>query len=140
VLRTFSKAYGLAGLRVGYAVAEERIANALRVAATPFGVSNVAQRAALAALEEGDEAQQRVDWIVAERERVAAELRRQGWVLPDSQANFVWLALGPGTMARAQEAEAAGIMVRPFAGDGLRVTIGVVTANDLFLELAQGWR
>lgn len=139
VLRTFSKAYGLAGLRVGYAVAEERVANALRVASTPFGVSNVAQRAALAALAEDGEAQQRVDWIVAERDRVVAALRGQGWLLPDSQANFVWLALGADTMARAQEAEAAGIIVRAFAGDGMRVTIGVVEANDLFLELAGRW-
>ena len=140
VLRTFSKAYGLAGLRVGYAVAEERLANALRIASTPFGVSNVAQRAALAALEEDDEAQERVDWIVAERGRVVAELRAQGWVLPESQANFVWLPLGADTIARAQEAEVAGVIVRPFAGDGMRVTIGVVSANDLFLELAAGWR
>jgi histidinol-phosphate aminotransferase len=140
VLRTFSKAYGLAGLRVGYAVAEERLANALRIASTPFGVSNVAQRAALAALEEDDEAQERVDWIVAERGRVVAALRAQGWVLPESQANFVWLPLGADTVARAQEAEAAGVIVRPFAGDGMRVTIGVVSANDLFLELAAGWR
>jgi len=140
VLRTFSKAYGLAGLRVGYAVAEERLANALRIASTPFGVSNVAQRAALAALEEDDEAQERVDWIVAERGRVVAALRAQGWVLPESQANFVWLPLGADTVARAQEAEAARVIVRPFAGDGMRVTIGVVSANDLFLELAAGWR
>jgi histidinol-phosphate aminotransferase len=140
VLRTFSKAYGLAGLRVGYAVAEERLANALRIASTPFGVSNVAQRAALAALEEDDEALERVDWIVAERDRVVAALRAQGWALPESQANFVWLPLGAETVARAQEAEAAGVIVRPFAGDGMRVTIGVVSANDLFLELAAGWR
>jgi histidinol-phosphate aminotransferase len=140
VLRTFSKAYGLAGLRVGYAVAEERLANALRIASTPFGVSNVAQRAALAALEEDDEAQERVDWIVAERDRVVAALRAQGWALPESQANFVWLPLGTDTIARAQEAEVAGVIVRPFAGDGMRVTIGVVSANDLFLELAARWR
>ena len=140
VLRTFSKAYGLAGLRVGYAVAEERLANALRIASTPFGVSNVAQRAALAALEEDDEAQERVDWIVAERDRVVAALRAQGWALPESQANFVWLPLGADTVARAQEAEVAGVIVRPFAGDGMRVTIGVVSANDLFLELAARWR
>jgi len=140
VLRTFSKAYGLAGLRVGYAVADERLANALRIASTPFGVSNVAQRAALAALEEDDEAQERVDWIVAERDRVVAALRAQGWALPESQANFVWLPLGADTIARAQEAEMAGVIVRPFADDGMRVTIGVVSANDLFLELAARWR
>ncbi|MEP6797465.1 MAG: histidinol-phosphate transaminase, partial [Lapillicoccus sp.] len=95
VLRTFSKAYGLAGLRVGYAVAHPRVAAALRQTATPFGVSSIAQAAAIASLAAYDELQVRVDALVAERARIAGALEEQGWKLPDSQANFVWFPLGP---------------------------------------------
>ena len=94
VLRTFSKAYGLAGLRVGYAVAHEPVAQALRKTAVPFGVSDIAQQAAIASLEAYDELQERVDALVAERARVVAALREQGWAVPQTEANFVWLPLG----------------------------------------------
>ena len=80
VLRTFSKAYGLAGLRVGYAVAHEAVAEALRKAAIPFGVNSLAQVAAVASLEAFDELEVRVKELVSERERVVAALREQGWV------------------------------------------------------------
>jgi len=142
LLRTLSKAYGLAGLRVGYAVAEPRLAAGIRAVSTPFGVNHVAQRAALASLEPAaqDELRQRVDALVAERERVVAALREQGWDLPETHANFVWFPLGEDTLARAAEATAAGVLVRPFAGDGLRVSIGEVEANDAFLAVAATWR
>ena len=95
VLRTFSKAYGLAGLRVGYAVAPAPVAEALRKAAIPFGVNSLAQAAAVASLEAFDELEVRVKELVSERERVVAALRDQGWVLPDAQANFVWFGWVP---------------------------------------------
>src|SRR3954463_5012587 len=94
VMRTFAKAYGLAGLRAGYLVAHPVVAAAVRACALPFGVSGVAQAAAAAVLSWEDQLLARVDVIVAERERVAAALREQGWHLPDAQGNFVWLALG----------------------------------------------
>ncbi|QAY63860.1 histidinol-phosphate transaminase [Xylanimonas allomyrinae] len=141
LLRTLSKAYGLAGLRVGYAVAPARIADGIRAVSTPFGVSHVAQQAALASLRPQAQAEllARVDALVAERERVVAALRAQGWDLPESQANFVWFPLGEATSERAKQARAAGVLVRPFAGDGLRVSIGEREANDAFLAVAQGW-
>ena len=140
VLRTFSKAYGLAGLRVGYAVARRRLATGIRSASTPFGVSHIAQRAAIASLRSKDELLARVDTIVVERARMAGALREQGWEVPDSQANFLWLELGERTMDRAAEATAAGVIVRPFAGVGLRVSIGEPEATDLFLKVAASWR
>jgi histidinol-phosphate aminotransferase len=142
LLRTLSKAYGLAGLRVGYAVAEPRLAAGIRAVSTPFGVSHLAQRAALASLEPAAEAEllERVDALVEERSRVTAALRGQGWELPESQANFVWFGLGQATMDCAAQAAAAGVLVRPFAGDGLRVSIGEPGANDAFLAVAAGWR
>jgi histidinol-phosphate aminotransferase len=137
ILRTFSKAYGLAGLRVGYAVAHEPVAQALRKTALPFGVSTIAQRAAIASLAAFDELQERVDAIVAERERVVAELRYQGWHVPQTQANFVWLPLGADTMAFAAAADKAGLVVRTFAGEGARCTIAEVEANDLLLHVTR---
>ena len=135
VMRTFAKAYGLAGFRVGYAVAPAPVAAAIRACALPFGVSSVAQAAAVASLEREAELLERVDGIVAERERVVAALRDQGFDVPDAQGNFVWLALGDRTLEFAQAAEEAGVMVRPFAGDGARVSSGEPAGNDVLLSV-----
>jgi len=136
LLRTFSKAYGLAGLRVGYAVARPRLAAGIRAASTPFGVSHLAQLAGLASLRAQDELLARVDRVVAERARLLDALHAQGWTLPDSQANFVWLPLADQATAFAERCARAGVIVRPFAGDGVRVSVGEPEATDLFLEVA----
>ncbi|EYR62720.1 aminotransferase [Actinotalea ferrariae CF5-4] len=140
VLRTFSKAYGLAALRVGYAVARPEVARGIRTAATPFGVNHLAQVAALASLAAEAELLDRVAAIVAERDRVRAALLDQGWDVPDAQGNFVWLATGDRTAALAVDAAAQGLLLRPFAGEGLRVTIGEPAANDRLVEAAAAWR
>lgn len=140
VLRTFSKAYGLAGLRVGFAIAHEPVAAALRKTAVPFGVSQVAQEAAIASLRSEKALKERVDALVEERARVAAALAAQGWTLPESQANFVWLRLGDRAADFAAACDAAGVAVRPFQGDGVRVTIGETEANDIVLRVAEEFR
>ncbi|MEU2668631.1 histidinol-phosphate transaminase [Streptomyces sp. NPDC007164] len=140
VLRTFSKAYGLAGLRVGFAVAHEPVAAALRKTAVPFGVSQLAQDAAVASLRAEDELLGRVGSLVSERERVQRTLAGQGWTVPESQANFVWMRLGERTGDFAAACERAGVVVRPFAGEGVRVSIGEGEANDLFLKAAESYR
>jgi len=140
VLRTFSKAYGLAGLRVGFAIAHEPVATALRKTAIPFGVSQLAQDAAVASLRAEDALLVRVEALVEERTRVAATLAEQGWALADSQANFVWLRLGDRTMDFAEACARAGVIVRPFPGEGVRVTIGEAAANDIFLATAEAFR
>lgn len=136
VLRTFSKAYGLAGLRIGYAVAHDQVADALRKAAVPFGVSTTAQSAAIASLDRQAELMERVDELVTERERVRGALLEQGWAVPDSQANFVWLRLGEQTAAFAEHCRRAGVSVRPYGHEGVRVTIGERQANDAVLTAA----
>jgi histidinol-phosphate aminotransferase len=135
-MRTFAKAYGLAGLRVGYLVGPEPVAAAVRACSLPFGVSSIAQAAAVASLEAEDELLARVDALVAERTRVATALAGQGWQLPDAQGNFVWFPLGDRTQELVDAAGEAGIMVRPFAGEGVRVTIGETEANDRLLGIA----
>src|ERR671921_619766 len=98
VLRTFSKAWGLAGLRVGYLVAEDpAVAEAVRKTHVPFSVSTLALAAA------------------------------------DSQANFVWLPLGEGTAEVAAALEAHAVITRPFAGEGIRVTVGTPEEDDVLL-------
>ncbi|MQY12788.1 putative phenylalanine aminotransferase [Streptomyces sp. RB5] len=140
VLRTFSKAYGLAGLRVGFAIAHEPVAAALRKTAVPFGVSQIAQDAAVASLRAEDALMERVEALVGERARVYEGLVAQGWTVPPTQANFVWLRLGERTADFAAACEAAGVVVRPFAGEGARVTVGEAEANDRFLTVAQEFR
>jgi len=134
--RTFSKAYGLAGFRVGYAVGPEPIAGALRAVSLPFGVSSVAQAAAVASLAVEDALLERVGALVGERERVVAGLREVGWDVPEPQGNFVWFGLGERTAEFAAAGDELGIVVRPFAGEGARVSIGEPEANDRVVELA----
>ncbi len=141
IAHTFSKAYGLAGLRVGYGIAPAGLASALRKVAVPFGVTDLAQRAAVASLEAGAELEERVDAVLAERHRVVSTLEAAGWTLPASRANFLWLPLGADTEAAVEVLERHGILVRPFPGEGLRVTIAEIEGNDRLLagaaELAE---
>jgi histidinol-phosphate aminotransferase len=139
VLRTFSKAYGLAGLRVGYAIAADpALAAALRQTQVPFAVTTVAQAAALASLEPQAEREllARVSDLVRERGRVLAGLHGLGYDVPPSQANFVWLPLGDATTDWAAACEERKVIVRPFAGSGVRVTVGTPDENDRFLAAA----
>jgi histidinol-phosphate aminotransferase len=141
VLRTFSKAYGLAGLRVGYCVAPEHVAQALRKVVVPFSVNSLAQTAAIASLDAEDELMQRCKAIVGERHRVREELLGLGYEVPPTQANFVWLPLGARTPAFNEHCMDHKVIVRAFvaddAGDGARVTIGEPFENDAFLEAAR---
>ncbi|MGY1837964.1 MULTISPECIES: histidinol-phosphate transaminase [unclassified Modestobacter] len=134
VLRTFSKAWGLAGLRVGYLLAEDpAVADAVRRTHVPFSVSSIAQAAAVAALAAEDEVRDRCAAVVAERDRLTAALRERGLPVADSQANFVWLPLGERTAAVAAALESQAVITRPFAGEGLRVTVGTPEEDDVFL-------
>ena len=139
VLRTFSKAYGLAGLRVGYAIAPVEIAEALRACAVPFGVSGVAQAAALTALAVEDELLARVARITEARAWVTEALRRQGWSLPDSQANFIWLRLGDASPEFAAFCDERGLAVRPYGTEGVRITVGDPEADIRFVAAAEEW-
>jgi histidinol-phosphate aminotransferase len=139
VLRTFSKAYGLAGLRVGFLVGQDAVAEAVRKTMLPFTVSSVAQAAAIASLSAENELLERVETVVKERDRVSAALRAEGWTVPDTEANFVWLRLGEHTMRFAGSCDAASIAVRPFAGEGARISIGSSAANDAFLAMASAF-
>lgn len=135
VLRTFSKAHGLAGLRVGYSISQAALTQHLRVSATPFAVSQIAEHAAVTSLRRIDEVNARVQSIVDERLRVVTGLKDLGWQIPEAEGNFIWLALGENTPEFAALAEQHALSVRAFGHEGIRVSIGEPEANSRFLDL-----
>ncbi len=138
VMRTFSKVYALAGLRVGYGIAHPDLVGAVNAVAVPFAVSAVAQAAALAALEDREGLATSVAATRSERARVLAGLRSLGCRVPDSQSNFVWIPAeqsGPGFV---DSCSAAGLIVRPFP-EGVRISMGLPEENNRFLEVARAW-
>jgi histidinol-phosphate aminotransferase len=139
VLRTFSKAYGLAGLRVGFLVGQEPVAEAARKTLLPFAVNTIAQAAAIASLAAEPELLARVDQVVKERARVRDELLAQGWSVPPTEANFVWLRLNEDTEDFAASCARDGIGIRPFAGEGARVSVGDEEDNEAFLAAARAY-
>jgi histidinol-phosphate aminotransferase len=136
VLRTFSKAYGLAGLRVGYAIGHTRVLDAARSTAIPLSVTAAAEEAALASLAAESELLERVRVIAERRDRLVARLRDAGWPVPDAQGNFVWLPAGDRALEVAAAFEEAGLVVRPFAGDGVRISVGEEESLDRIVEVA----
>lgn len=136
LLRTFSKAYGLAGLRVGYAIGDPRILAAARSTGIPLSVTAQAEEAALASLGAEDELRARVAVISARRDALVERLRAAGWDVPDAQGNFVWLPAGERTAEVAAAFDAAGLIVRPFAGDGVRISVGEQESIDRVVEVA----
>lgn len=135
VLRTFSKAYGLAGLRVGYAVGPTALIAELRKAQLPFGVTAMAEQAAIASLGAEAELLRRVEVLVHERSRIVGLIAEMGYDIPTAEGNFVWLPLGERADEFAQATAEAGVIVRPFAGDGVRITVGERSANDRWLAV-----
>ncbi|MFE1166292.1 histidinol-phosphate transaminase [Nocardiopsis sp. NPDC058789] len=136
VLRTFSKAYGLAAVRLGYLVGHPHVASAVGKTLVPFAVNHLAQAAGIASLDAEGELLERVETTVKERERVRGALVASGWTVPPTEANFVWLRLDEDTLDFAAACAEAGVSVRPFDGEGARVSLGTPEENDVFLSVA----
>lgn len=134
VLRTFSKAYGLAGMRIGYAVGHPAVVAAVQAFRVPFAVSAPAQTAALVSLDRREELARRVELVRSERSRVARRLRSGGCDVPASQGNFLWLPTGQRTAELTAALARMGVLVRGIAEAGIRVTMGTPTENDAFLD------
>ncbi|MCJ7826869.1 MAG: histidinol-phosphate transaminase, partial [Demequinaceae bacterium] len=141
IARTFSKAYGLAGLRVGFALGEPDVMSAIRACVTPFSLSGIAQAAALASLEVEGELFERVDAIVAERERTLKALRGQRWNLPEAQGNFFWFEAKDEASAFAAYLRTATppLLVRPFDGEGVRINVGSTGENDHLIATLEAY-
>ncbi|MGH1550111.1 histidinol-phosphate transaminase [Leifsonia poae] len=136
VLRTFSKAYGLAALRVGYAVGPAAVLDAARSAAIPLSVTDAARVAALASIDAEDELMERVARIAMLRDRLRDALIEQGWDVPVAQGNFVWLATGEETAAANDAFFDAGLTVRAFPPEGIRISVGEEESVDKLLRVA----
>ena len=135
--RTFSKAHGLAGLRVGYGVADAEIATALRQVVAPFSVTTGAQAAASESLARVGEVLVRAKEVAATRDRFAADLRDLGFDVPDAQGNYVWIARADGAAAAFEDACAAqAVAIRRLSG-GVRVSIGADEALDRVRAVAR---
>lgn len=131
VLRTMSKAWGLAGLRCGWMAASPEVASAVRKIATPFSTGSLAQVAALAALGAESEVRRRVELVVRERRRIYPALLMHVPGTPASEANCHWLPMADPS-ALAALCRSRGVIVKVFP-DGVRVTIGTPAENDMFL-------
>jgi histidinol-phosphate aminotransferase len=135
VVRTFSKAQSLAGLRVGYGIGHPDVVGAVDATALPFAVNALAQVAALAAIEATEEIDARSAVIRGERDRVISELRAADHAVPESETNFVWLPLGAEADDVFLALERRGVVTRPFSDEGIRITIGTPEQNDRFLSV-----
>ncbi|MGO1434232.1 MAG: histidinol-phosphate transaminase [Canibacter sp.] len=136
VLKTFSKAYGLASLRIGYGIGDPEIWSAASRVAIPLAMSGPAEAAALASLDAQDQLTERVGELIARRERVVTALREAGIRVPQAQGNFIWLPDAPETLAGAFAER--GTLVRPFAGHGVRISIGEDDSIDEVIEVVKG--
>nr|WP_233563673.1 histidinol-phosphate transaminase [Cryobacterium tepidiphilum] len=137
VLRTFSKAYGLAGLRVGYALGRVAILDAARATAIPLSVTGPGATAAIASLDHEAELLDRVRQIAERRDRLWEDLVAHGWQIPRPQGNFIWLPTGPETSDVAARLADAGLVVRPFPADGIRLSIGEEEAVQKLLQMSE---
>ena len=139
VLRTFSKAYGLAGVRVGYAVSHPEVADVMNRLRPAFNVNSVAQAGAKAALEHPAHAERAVAATLAELPRLARGLESLGLAVVPSAANFLLVRVGPRAGAIYQQLLEGGVIVRPVGGYGLpehlRITVGKSEHNDRLLAL-----
>lgn len=135
VARTLSKAYGLAGLRIGYAIGDATVMNAVSRLGVPFRIDAVAVAGALEALKPPQiaEAEHRVALIVEERKALTEALTSRGWNVVESAANFVFLPLGDASAAVTRECAESGVLVRPIGG-GVRVTVGSPDDTEQFLN------
>jgi histidinol-phosphate aminotransferase len=134
ITRTFSKAYGLAGLRTGYAVGHPEVIADLDKVRLAFSVNNLAQAGTLAAITHHDEAMVNVQTLIDERTRCTAALAEAGWDIPAPQANFVWIPTGDRTDELYLAVERQGVVTRPFSGVGIRITISTPEENDRWLR------
>jgi histidinol-phosphate aminotransferase len=139
VLRTMSKGFGLAGMRIGYAISHPEVADALNRIRPAFNVSNVAQAGAIAALADLAYVDQVAQRTIAERERVQAALKSAGVRYAPSAANFLLVEIGARAAQIYEQLLRGGIIVRPMAGYGLaqhlRISIGLPEQNDRLIAL-----
>jgi histidinol-phosphate aminotransferase len=138
ILRTFSKVFGLAGLRIGYAIGRPELLSAMNKLRTPFNTSGVAQAAALAALDDKEHVARCIESNTKERKRLSEGLAKLGFPPVPSEANFVFIVVGPEAKALSNELLQMGVIVRPLGWMGfpeaMRISVGTAEENDKCLS------
>ena len=138
ILRTFSKVYGMAGMRIGYGIGQAPLVNAMNKLRTPFNVSGVAQAAAIAALDDHDHVRRCIEANRMERKRITEEVARLGLLPVKSETNFVFVETGPEAKAISEELLREGVIVRPLAWMGfpeaIRISVGTTEENSKLFE------
>src|SRR5205823_12613172 len=133
ILRTFSKVYGMAGIRVGYGIGAAALVSAMNKLRTPFNVSGVAQAAALAALDDHEHVKRCIEANRVERKRITEEVAKLGLKPVKSETNFVFVETGPEAKAISDELLREGVIVRPLAWMGfpeaMRISVGTAEEN-----------
>ncbi len=141
VLRTFSKAHGLAGVRVGYGLGPAALMSYFARMRTTFSVSAVAQAGALAALDDEAHTRKAVENNAVQAERLVGEISALGYRVAPTWANFLYCELGEDAAAIAKRFQAEGVIIRPLGAWGaptaIRVTIGTPEQNEIFLKAFQ---
>jgi histidinol-phosphate aminotransferase len=142
ILRTFSKVYGMAGMRIGYGIGQAPLVNAMNKLRTPFNVSGVAQAAALAALDDHEHVKRCIEANRVERKRITEEVANLGLLPVKSETNFVFVEAGPESKAICEELLREGVIVRPLGWMGfpeaIRISVGTAQENDkLFVALGR---
>jgi histidinol-phosphate aminotransferase len=139
VMRTFSKVYGLAGLRIGYAIGDPPVLEAMNRLRTPFNVAGVSQAAAMAALDDHDHVHRSIRENAAERAKLTKGLTALGLRAVRSHTNFIFLDIGPEAPELCDELLHEGVIVRPLGWMGfpqaMRVSVGIAQENDKLLAV-----
>ena len=138
ILRTFSKVYGLAGLRIGFAIGRLGLLSAMNKLKTPFNTSGVAQAAALAALDDHEHVARCIETNARERKRLSEDLAKMGFRPVPSESNFVFFNVGPEAKAISEDLLHLGVIVRPLGWMGfpeaMRISVGTAEENDKCLS------
>jgi len=138
ILRTFSKVYGLAGLRIGYAIGRPELLSAMNKLRTPFNTSGLAQAAALAALDDNEHVTRCIEMNARERKRLSEGLARLGFRPVPSEANFVFIVAGSDAQGMSDDLLQTGVIVRPLGwmgfAEAIRISVGTAEENDKCLS------
>jgi histidinol-phosphate aminotransferase len=141
ILRTFSKVYGLAGLRIGFAFGRPELVAAMNKLKTPFNTSGVAQAAALAAIQDREHVARCIETNARERARLSEGLAALGLRVPPSETNFVFMEVGPDAKEICDELLRAGVIVRPLGwmgmAEAIRISVGTADENEKCLRVME---
>lgn len=134
IMRTFSKIYGLAALRIGYTLANKNIVDSVEKIRCAFNVNTIAQNAALAALSDDKFLKRSYDMNVKGKEYLYSEFDSLGFEYADSETNHIFVNIGMDAKYVFEKLQERGVIIRPFMDSYIRVTIGTPEQNKIFIE------